>query len=408
MIGFRRIGRRYALACAAFIAATPITGGAQTQTLPGELSAVPSVPAAPPDAKRTGRARFFDPEDGSLDLSYFLEEARGFLPIPIVVTEPAVGYGGGGAGMFVRPRREAGEEGWSRPDISALGGFATENGTWGAFAGDVSRWLDGRLRTLAGGGTGMANLDFYGLGQDRASLDRAVRYSLKFAGAVAQVNWQIAPRSPWAVGVRYVYADVDPKLREAPIFPGLADRVRVTVSAPTAIVEYDTRDNVFTPTRGIYAESAYLVAREGLGGTVDFERFDQIVMGWHSLPGGVTLGARGNYGWASDDTPFFLRPFVTLRGVPAVRYQGDQAASLEVEARWQFHGRWSVVAFGGGGKAWSRRDGSTSLSQGVGSGGVGFRYELARKFGLHAGIDVAHSPGTTAVYFVVGNAWFRP
>ena len=24
------------------------------------------------------------------------------------------------------------------------------NGTWGAFAGDTSRWLDGRLRTLVG------------------------------------------------------------------------------------------------------------------------------------------------------------------------------------------------------------------------------------------------------------------
>jgi hypothetical protein len=44
----------------------------------------------------------------------------------------------------------------------------------------------------------------------------------------------------------------------------------------------------------------------------------------------------------------------------------------------------------------------------VGSGGAGFRYELASKFGLHAGIDVAASPGTVAVYFVIGNAWFRP
>ena len=46
------------------------------------------------DAKRTGSARFFDPQDGQLDLSYFLEDPRGFLPIPIIVTEPAVGYGG--------------------------------------------------------------------------------------------------------------------------------------------------------------------------------------------------------------------------------------------------------------------------------------------------------------------------
>ena len=127
------------------------------------------------EAKREGMARFFDPQDGQFDLSYFLEDPSGFLPIPIIVTEPAVGYGGGGAGMFLRPRREAGEEGWARPDISAVGAFGTQNGTWGAFAGDSSRWLDGRLRTLVGAGTGQLNLDFYGLGSAPSSLNQGVR-----------------------------------------------------------------------------------------------------------------------------------------------------------------------------------------------------------------------------------------
>jgi hypothetical protein len=120
--------------------------------------------AAADDDKRVGKARFFDPVDGQLDLSYFLENPKGFLPIPIVVTEPAVGYGGGMAGMFLRPRREAGDEGWARPDISGVGAFATQNGTWGAFGGDATRWVDGRLRTMVGAGTGRVNLDFYGLG----------------------------------------------------------------------------------------------------------------------------------------------------------------------------------------------------------------------------------------------------
>ena len=66
------------------------------------------------------------------------------------------------------------------------------------------------------------------------------------------------------------------------------------------------------------------------------------------------------------------------------------------------------MAFGGAGTTRTSRDAFGDVTQNVGSGGVGFRYELARKFGLHAGIDVAHSPGTTAVYFQVGNAWFRP
>jgi hypothetical protein len=357
--------------------------------------------------KRTGRARFFDPEDGKLDLSYFLENPRGVLPVPIVVTEPAVGYGAGAAGMFLRPRKEAGQEGWARPDISAAGAFATENGTWGAFGGDASRWYGDRLRTLVGGGTGRVNLDFYGLGLDASSLDKGIRYSLSFTGAVAQANWQVAPRSPWAIGARYVYADVDPTLRDDPYFPQVAQRARVKVSAPTAILEYDTRDNIFTPTRGVYAESSWLASRESLGATSDFERFTQVLIGWYPLRPDLTLGARANYSWSSEGTPFFLRPFVQLRGVAAMRYQGDQAASLEVEARWQFYGRWSVVGFGGAGTA--RTDqGLFDATRNVGSGGVGFRYELARKFGLHAGVDIAHSPGTTAIYFVVGNAWFRP
>jgi hypothetical protein len=380
--------------------------GANAQLLPigdAELTAQQE----PPPEKRTGRARFFDPEDGQLDLSYFLEHPRGFLPIPIIVTEPAVGYGGGAAGMFLRPRKEAGEEGWAFPNISAAGAFATQNGTWGAFGGDASRWLDGRLRTLIGAGTGRVNLDFYGLGLDPSSVYQKVRYSLEFTGAVAQANWQLAPKLPWAIGLRYVYADVDPVLRDQPLFPNLADRVRVKVSAPTPILEFDTRDNLFTPTRGVYAESSWLASRKSLGATDDFERFTQVLMGWYSVTSAVTVSARGNYAWSSNSTPFFLRPYVQLRGVPAVRYQGDQAASLEVEARWQFYGRWSVVAFAGAGTTRSDR-GSFTARQNVGSGGAGFRYELARKFGLNAGLDVAHSPGTTAVYFVVGNAWFRP
>ena len=379
------------------------------QNIPVPLRDVELAAATAEDAQRTGAARFLDPVDGQLDLSHFLENPRGFLPVPLVVTEPAVGYGGGGAAMFLRPRREAGEEGWARPNISVLGGVATQNGTWFAFGGDSSRWLDGRLRTGVGAGSGTINLDFYGLGGDRATIDRAVRYSLQASGAIGQVNWQLAPKSPWALGVRYAYAEVDPKLRDDPIFPNLADRVRVTISAPTAIVEYDTRDNIFTPTRGIYSETSLLASREALGASVDFERFAQVLLGWYPLGHAVTLGARGDYAWSSDDTPFFLRPYIALRGVPAMRYQGDQMASTEIEARWQFHGRWSVLAFGGAGKTWSRSNRrSESFTQDVASGGMGFRYEIASKFGMNVGIDVAHSPGTTALYLVVGNAWFRP
>jgi hypothetical protein len=210
--------------------------------------------------------------------------------------------------------------------------------------------------------------------------------------------------------MRYVYAQVEPKLREKAFFPGLSDRIDVVVSAPAIIVEYDSRDNLFTPTRGLYSESlllALLASREALGAGVDFERFQQALMAWFPIGDSVTLGVRADYQWTSDDTPFFLRPYVKLRGVEAMRYQGDEMASAEVEARWRVRGRWSAVAAAGAGRARTSRP-AFSATEDVGSGAVGVRYELARKFGLHAGLDVGFSSGTTAIYFQVGNAWFRP
>lgn len=44
--------------------------------------------------------RFTDPQDGYLDASAWLLEDRMFLPVPILITEPAVGYGVGAALVF--------------------------------------------------------------------------------------------------------------------------------------------------------------------------------------------------------------------------------------------------------------------------------------------------------------------
>lgn len=352
-------------------------------------------------------SKFRDPQDGAIDLSAYLATPKRFLPIPIVVTEPAVGYGGGLAAMFIRPRKDAGTEGFARPNISGVGGIATENGTWAAFAADSSHWKADRFKTLAIGGVGQANLDFYGLGDVVESLDEPISYTLDFALGLAQGNWKLKPKSPWSIGMRYVYAQVEPKLRDEPLFPGLANSTDMKISAPGAILEYDSRNNLFTPTKGYYSETFYMASLDDLGATEDFQRFQQVVIGWWPVADQWTLAWRADYQWASDDTPFFMRPYIALRGVEAMRYQGDEMASTEVEARWQVRGRWSLVGAAGYGTARTENN-FFSKTQDVLSGAVGFRYELARLFGMHAGVDVGFSDGTTAIYLQVGNAWFRP
>ena len=91
---------------------------------------------------------FIDQDDGNLDVSDWLVDRKGFLPIPIVITEPAVGYGGGLALMFVRnSMRESAEKSKATghqtpPDIFVLGAAATENGTKFAFGGGMATFGD--------------------------------------------------------------------------------------------------------------------------------------------------------------------------------------------------------------------------------------------------------------------------
>ncbi len=75
-------------------------------------------------------ADLFDAEDGMLDMSQYLAENRyGFLPVPLAITEPAIGYGGGLFGLFLHGKgsREGGQ--FIPPPLTAFGGAATQNGT---------------------------------------------------------------------------------------------------------------------------------------------------------------------------------------------------------------------------------------------------------------------------------------
>jgi hypothetical protein len=53
-----------------------------------------------------------------------------------------------------------------------------------------------------------------------------------------------------------------------------------------------------------------------------------------------------------------------------------------------------------------RRPVAFSAAKAVVAGGVGVRYLLARKLGLHVGLDLARGPEDTVVYLQVGSAWF--
>lgn len=94
-------------------------------------------------------ADLFDPEDGMLDMSRYLQDNQyGFLPVPVVITEPAVGYGGGLFGLFLHGKGTRDGDHFIPPPITAFGGGGTQNGTWFIGGGHRHTWNNDRIRYL--------------------------------------------------------------------------------------------------------------------------------------------------------------------------------------------------------------------------------------------------------------------
>ncbi|SDP82528.1 hypothetical protein SAMN04488595_1328 [Ralstonia sp. 25mfcol4.1] len=344
---------------------------------------------------------FIDPEDGQFDASDYLLTHKGALPVPIVITEPAVGYGAGlGLLFFSESLEEArsNENGPAPPNITFVGGLLTQNGTWGAFLGHFHTWDGDRYRYLGGLAKVDAQLDYFGvLNQPRA-------YELSGAGTVQQFLARIGD-SRWYVGPRYVYFDATTTFRHGSSAPELGDISRgQRIGMGAIVIDYDSRDNFFYASRGTYAELELQFARPGLGSSDSFDLYN--LRGYHWMPIGHTfvLGLRGDSRMSSGQTPFYAQPYVDLRGVQKGRYQDRNALVAEAELRWNVTPRWSVLGFSGVGKAYGHWN-SFSDAQNVVSVGAGFRYLVARKLGVAVGIDVAHSKGQNAFYIQIGSAW---
>ena len=116
------------------------------------------------------------------------------------------------------------------------------------------------------------------------------------------------------------------------------------------------------------------------------------------------LGVRLEGDFIGDDAPFYDVPYIDMRGIPALRYQGENVLVGELEARWDVTYRWSLVGFGGAGLT-AQEIGDFGDESAKWAGGGGFRYLIARRLGLRVGLDVAVGPEDTVLYMGIGSAW---
>jgi hypothetical protein len=336
------------------------------------------------------RSVFTDPEDGAFDASEWLLDKKGFLPVPILVTEPAIGYGGGAALLWFREslgeRRAQGR--LTPPDIFGGALAATENGTTLAGAFGMVTFAREYWRWRGFIGRPDVNLDFY-------AQDSKIGYNLEGWATTHLVQRRLGESENF-VGGRWNYLDFearfDPSRPEPVVSP--ADRT-IRSSGLGAFFEHDSRDNFFTPSSGwkFFVESVFYSPE--IGSDEKYETYRAYALSYFPLAKEWILGLRADARAARGDVPFYQLPFIEMRGIPFFRYQDEDVALAEAELRWNFTPRWALVGFAGYGKA----DESAS------AWGVGFRRLVARRLGIYMGIDIAKGPEETAFYIQAGSAW---
>jgi hypothetical protein len=366
--------------------------------------------------------QFIDPQDGKFDASHWLLEKKGFLPVPIIVTEPAVGYGAGAALLFFHAQKTAPapqkpenkishnkdtQKTSLPPSISGLVGLGTENGTWAAGGFHFGSWKKDRIRYTGGIIYPSVNLTFYGTGSNNI-LKNGLDYNLEGWFLFQELVFRLKD-SNFFLGPRFIYYNADSafdlKLPIGGIEPWQFNIKSYGIGMEAA---YDSRDNIFTPNRGIRADisSMYFNVDSEITGSRDYRMTDASGKFYWPIFSDIILGWRLRGGFGSGDIPFYALPFIDLRGIPAMRYQGKNVLVTELETRWNVNERWSLVFFGGLGRTANSFD-DFSDSKDRWSGGTGIRYLVARLLGLYTGIDIARGPDEWAFYIQTGSAWAR-
>lgn len=361
---------------------------------------------------------FTDPIDGQLDMGdYLAENAYGFLPVPILITEPAVGYGGGMMGVFLhesdaqkKKRKELalksldGGAKLLTPAITVAGAFGTQNGTWAGFIGHRHTWNKDSIRYLGGAFYGDIHMNFYApFAKDDAS---GFEMGMNGYGVIQKLQFRVS-KSPVLLGVSQKFVSPELSIVEPSKANQVANRwlnMTPTVSGLGAIAEYDTKNNFLYPTAGGDYKAEYMVFSEHLGSDYDFQTFAAEGTQYIPVSQKWNVALKGKYNTLSTDErllPPPAYPDIELRGIARNRYQGTSTASIESQVTYSFTNRWSSSVFAGVGSA---TDATNELfSDGNHYAyGVGFRYLIARRYGLKVGIDVAKSEEDNALYFQVG------
>jgi outer membrane protein assembly factor BamA len=330
-----------------------------------------------------------------------------FVAAPIPFLSPAIGFGIGLGAAYIYSPPFAGTN--APPWITGIGGFYSDNGSWGAGAAHKMNWNEDRWRLLGVAAHADLRYDFFGVGDSAGDAGQSVPLRQTVSGGVVELLREVGQR--WYVGGRYLRADVRTSLDSSnlslpPAIAAVPFELDTQLSAFGLRLQHDTRDSSFYPTHGTLFDFEANFFDSVFGSDFTFQIYALAYNHYIELAKNHVLALRGFGRAAGGDAPFFaLSSFgmrADLRGYTPGRYRDKLMIAAQAEYRWRFTERFGVVAFGGVGSVAPEIGQFEKLLPSV---GTGLRYVVAKKNNLSLRFDAAWGRDEHTFYVAIGEAF---
>ena len=348
-------------------------------------------------------------QSAPVDTSSVLKGLRkeSLFPLPIIYYTPETGWAAG-LSLFSTFRMK-GQTAQSRPSQAQVGFAYTQRKQllfylpFQIFPGSQKWQIYGEL------GYYRYTYQFFGIG-NQTSIDDKENYDVNFPRVRVSVLRLIKPHH--YIGLRYWWDDYHIVQTQE---NGLLEQGHITgykggvLSGAGLIYNFDSRDNLFYPTKGVLAEAEVLVNQRSLGSNFNFTRTSLDLAYYHAVSRKGIIACNLWLVFLGGNVPFQQLAFIggpkKMRGFFEGRLRDKNLWMVQTEYRLSLPKRFVWVAFMGIGSV-SPAPTNLFAQQLHFTYGSGIRFAISKKDRVNIRLDVASNElGEIAPYLTVKEAF---
>ena len=334
------------------------------------------------------------------------EKKHKLIALPIVAFTPETDWIFGGAGSL--SFRFEGESEESLPSQLLAGGAYTLKKQLLTYLNYQLFFREELYKLYGELGYYIYTYPYFGIGNDLQEEDFE-NYDASYPRV--RINALYLARPKLYVGIRYLMDNFDIRDTEE---DGLLERTKVLgvegglLSGLGLVFNYESRDNIFYPTKGRFAELVLLSNSKFLGSDFNFQKYSLDASTYFSNQWKHVLALNFYGEFTLGDVPFYQMALLggtrRMRGYIEGRYRDKQLLILQGEYRMPIFWRFGAVVFAGAGRVANNLN-DLSFENIHYNAGAGIRFMLDTKERLNLRFDVGVGEDGPGYYLTFGEAF---